>query len=86
MEGSAKDLISHFRIIRDPRIERNKLHKLESILFIALCAVLSHVASWEGMEEYGEAREEWLKKYVDLSNGIPSADTFGRVFAQLEPV
>jgi predicted transposase YbfD/YdcC len=85
MEGSAKDFVGHFSIIRDPRIERNKLHKLESILFVALCAVLSGIESWEGMEEYGEAREEWLKRYVDLSNGIPSADTFGRVFAQLAP-
>ena len=85
MSGLAKDFVSHFSVIRDPRIERNKRHKLESILFIALCSVLSHVESWEGMEEFGEARREWLSKYVDLSNGIPSADTFGRVFAQLSP-
>lgn len=85
MEKTAGDFVSHFSIIRDPRINRTKLHKLESILFIAMCAVLSGIESWEGMEEFGEAREEWLKKYVDLAEGIPSHDTFGRVFAQLAP-
>jgi len=85
MSESAKDFISHFRVIRDPRIERNKLHKLESILFVAMCAVLSGAESWAGMEEFGEIRKEWLSQYVDLSNGIPSHDTFGRVFAQLDP-
>lgn len=85
MEGAAQDFVSHFSVIRDPRIERNKLHKLESILFIAICAVLSGAESWSGMEEFGEIRREWLSKYVDLTNGIPSHDTFGRIFAQLAP-
>jgi len=85
MGNTAEDFVSHFRVIRDPRIERNKLHPLESILFVAMCAVLSGIESWEGMEEFGEAREEWLKRYVELPYGIPSADTFGRVFAQIAP-
>ncbi|MBI3317098.1 MAG: ISAs1 family transposase [Candidatus Omnitrophica bacterium] len=85
MDKSAGDFVSHFSIIRDPRIERTKLHKLESILFIAVCAVLCGIESWEGMEEFGEGRKEWLAKYVDLTNGIPSHDTFGRLFAQLAP-
>jgi predicted transposase YbfD/YdcC len=85
MDKTAGDFVSHFSIIRDPRIERTKLHKLESILFIAVCSVLCGIESWEGMEEFGEARQEWLAKYVDLSNGIPSHDTFGRLFAQLAP-
>jgi len=85
MGGSAQDFVSHFSIVRDPRIECNKLHKLESILFIAMCAVLSGAESWAGMEEFGEVRKEWLSQYVDLSNGIPSHDTLGRVFAQLDP-
>ena len=62
MDKTGGDFVSHFSVIRDPRIERTKLHKLESILFIALCAVLCGVESWEGMEEFGEAREEWLRK------------------------
>lgn len=85
MARSAKDFVVHFSVIRDPRVERNKRHKLESILFIAVCAVLSGVESWEGMEEFGKARTEWLGKYVDLSEGVASHDTFGRLFAQLAP-
>ena len=85
MQRSAKNFVSHFSVIRDPRIERNKLHKLEDILFIAVCAVLSGVESWEGMEEFGKARQEWFKKYIPLAEGIPSHDTFGRLFAQLAP-
>jgi len=85
MGEAAKDFVGHFSIVRDPRIERNKLHKLESILFIAICAVVSGAESWAGMEEFGEVRKEWLSRYIDLSHGIPSHDTFGRVFAQLDP-
>lgn len=85
MERNANDVLFHFSVIRDPRIERNKLHPLESILFTALCAVLSGIESWEGMEEFGEARVEWLSRYVAFPHGIPSSDTFGRVFAQITP-
>lgn len=85
MEEAAKDFVSHFSIIQDPRIDRNKLHRLESILFIAVCSVLSGAESWVDMEEFGEVRKEWLSQYIDLTNGIPSHDTFGRFFAQLAP-
>ncbi len=85
MDEAAKDFVGHFSIVRDPRIERNKLHKLESILFIAICAVLSGAESWADMEEFGEVRKAWLSQHVDLTNGIPSHDTFGRLFSQLSP-
>jgi len=85
MEGSIDQFLGHFRIIQDPRLERRKLHQLESILFIAVCGVLSGVENWVEMEEFAEARKEWFAKYVDLKNGIPSHDTFARVFAQLDP-
>jgi predicted transposase YbfD/YdcC len=85
MDRPAQDFIRHFRVIQDPRIERTKLHPLENILFISLCAVLSGADSWVEMQTFGEAKKEWLAKYLNLSNGIPSHDTFARVFAQLSP-
>ncbi len=85
MDRQAQDFIRHFSVIEDPRIDRTKLHPLENILFIALCAVLAGADSWVEMEAFGEAKKEWLAKYLNLSNGIPSHDTFARVFAQLDP-
>jgi len=79
------DFFSHFRIIRDPRIERTKKHRLETILFIAICGVISGAESWVEIEQFGEEKKEWLARYVDLTNGIPSHDTFGQVFALLDP-
>jgi predicted transposase YbfD/YdcC len=75
----------HFEGLRDPRIERTKLHKLEDILMIAICAVICSADSWEDMEDFGNAKIEWLEKYLELPNGIPSHDTFNRVFARLDP-
>lgn len=85
MKGDIDQFLGHFRMVQDPRIERRKLHKLESILFIAVCGVLSGVENWVEMEEFAEARKDWFAKYVDLRNGIPSHDTLARVFAQLDP-
>lgn len=86
MEGEAAyDFTGHFSTLRDPRVNRRKRHSLESILFIALCGVLCGVESWVEMEEFGRARKEWFEKFIDLKHGIPSHDTFGRVFAQLDP-
>ena len=79
------DFVEHFSILRDPRVERRRRHSLESILFIALCGVICGVESWVEMEAFGNAREEWFSKFISLKNGIPSHDTFGRVFAQLDP-
>lgn len=81
----AEDFFSHFRIVRDPRIERTKKHPLESILFIAMCGVICGADSWIEIEQFGEDKEEWLRRYIDLPHGIPSHDTFGRVFALLDP-
>ncbi|NCC62554.1 MAG: ISAs1 family transposase [Verrucomicrobiae bacterium] len=86
MEGeTAYDFTGHFSTLRDPRVNRRKRHSLESILFIALCGVLCGVENWVEMEEFGKARKEWFEKFIDLKHGIPSHDTFGRVFAQLDP-
>lgn len=77
--------LEHFLSLEDPRIERHKLHSLESILFLTICAVLSGCNDWDEIEEYGIEKEAWLKKYVDFHNGIPSHDTINRVIARLKP-
>ena len=73
----------HFSKLEDPRIERRKLHKLLDIIVIAICAVICGAENWVDIENFGKARLTWLQKYLELPNGIPSHDTFGRVFGLL---
>ncbi len=84
MTNSGESLFEHIRIIPDPG-SQNKKHHFESIMFIAICAVVSGAESWVEMERFGEMKKKWLSKYVELTYGIPSHDTFGRVFALLNP-
>ncbi len=83
-EGSKKSLQRVFEGIEDPRIERTKLHQLEDILLIAILAVICGAEGWVDIEAFGKAKEEWLQSFLALPNGIPSHDTFGRVFARLD--
>lgn len=76
---------NHFGKIRDPRIGNAKRHKLIDIIIIAICAVISGADSWSDIELYGRTKRSWLKKVLELPKGIPSHDTFGRVFARLDP-
>lgn len=76
---------NHFGGLADPRVDRTKLHKLIDILVIAICAVIAGADNWEDVEEFGKARIEWFQTFLELSNGIPSHDTFTRVFARLDP-
>jgi DDE_Tnp_1-associated len=78
-------LAEHFEQIEDPRIERTKRHLLGDILKIAILAVICGADSWVGMESFGQAKAKWLKRILALPNGIPSHDTFARVFARLNP-
>jgi predicted transposase YbfD/YdcC len=75
----------HFSALPDPRVERTKLHPLVNILSIGLCAVLSGAEDWVAMEAYGNAKRSLLSTFLDLENGIPSHDTFRRVFGLLDP-
>ena len=81
----AKSIDKHFANIEDPRIDRTKLHKLLDILVIAICAVICGADDWEEVKLFGEAKEAWFKTFLELPNGIPSHDTFWRVFAKLDP-
>ena len=71
--------------MKDPRVERTRYHNLNDIIFIAIAAVLSGAESWNEIEFYGEMKEEWLKEVLELPNGIPSHDTFNRLFSALDP-
>jgi predicted transposase YbfD/YdcC len=69
--------------VEDPRVERTRKHSLDTILILSLLAVLCGADSFVEIEHYGEAKQEWLSTFLELSNGIPSHDTIGRVFALL---
>ena len=75
----------HFSAIKDPRIDRTKRHKLIDIITITLCAVISGADSWDDIEYFGECKYKWFKSFLALPNGIPSHDTFNRVFTRLDP-
>ncbi len=78
-------LHDHFATLSDPRIQRTKLHHLLDIITIAVCAVICGADSWVEIEEFGTAKLSWFRSFLDLPNAIPSPDTFGRVFAALDP-
>jgi predicted transposase YbfD/YdcC len=72
-------------VLVDPRIERCRKHELVEIVMIALCAVMCGADGWVGVEAFGRAKEAWFRTYLRLEHGIPSHDTFGRVFSRLDP-
>jgi len=82
----AATIMEHFQSLPDPRVDRTKEHCLTDILTIAICAVTAGADSWVAVERFGHAKEAWLQTFLALPNGIPSHDTFGRVFAALDPV
>ncbi len=80
-----RGLLRFFDELEDPRMDRTKLHSLGDILFITLCAVICGADGWTEVELFGKSKRPWLKTLLDLPNGIPSHDTFGRVFSRLDP-
>jgi predicted transposase YbfD/YdcC len=78
-------LIAIFRDLPDPRIDRRKRHLLEDVITIAILAVISGADYWTEIEDYGRSKQAWLATFLELPNGIPSHDTFGRIFAHLDP-
>ena len=94
MKLKPKTTISeHFSGLKDPRIERKKLHKLIDIISITLCpkgyrsayAVIAGARSWLDIESFGKCKYKWIKSFLELPNGIPSHDTFNRVFSRINP-
>lgn len=82
---SPTSMHDHFGQLPDPRIDRTKRHALLDIVTIAVCAVLCGAESWVEIEQFGRAKQGWFARFLALPNGIPSHDTFGRVFARLDP-
>jgi predicted transposase YbfD/YdcC len=80
----ADSIIEHFGDLEDPRRD-NRRHQLIDIVFITICAVICNAESWDDIEQFGHAKERWLRKYLKLPHGIPTEDTFARVFATLKP-
>jgi predicted transposase YbfD/YdcC len=75
----------YFRTLKDPRRRHRRLHRLLDIVVIAICAVLSGADNWQAIATFGERRHAWLKRFLALPHGIPSHDTFERVFDRLDP-
>jgi hypothetical protein len=84
-EGALGDLETLFRQVEDPRVERTKRHQLRDIIIIAICGVICGAQGWVEIEACGKAKEVWLTDLLKLPHGIPSHDTFGRVFALMDP-
>jgi predicted transposase YbfD/YdcC len=78
-------LRDHFAALPDPRVARARRHHLLDIVTIAVCAVVCGADSWVAVEAFGKRKEAFLRQFLDLPNGVPSHDTFGRVFAALDP-
>lgn len=77
-------IMEHFAKLKDPRVDRTKKHLLTDILTITLCAVICGADSWTDVEDFGICKERWFRTFLELPNGIPSHDTFGRVIAALD--
>ena len=84
-EKRSAALMEHFGELEDPRIDRHKEHKLIDLLVIAICAILCGANDWVAVATFGKAKREWFQRFLELPPGIPSPDTFGRVFALLAP-
>jgi hypothetical protein len=81
----AADLKSHFATMEDPRDGPAQLHNLLDIIIIAICGAICGANAWTEVEAFGQAKAEWLGTFLELPHGIPSHDTFGRVFRHLDP-
>jgi Ser-tRNA(Ala) deacylase AlaX len=85
MEQRPADIVRHFEGLSDPRTGNAKTHIFLEILIIAICAVICGADGWSDIELFGKNKKEWLKTFLKLPKGIPSHDTFGRVFAKIKP-
>lgn len=82
---ATRSLLDHLSGIPDPRMDRTRRHELLDILVIAVCTLLCGGEGFNDMEDFGKAKEEWFRTFLKLPNGIPTHDTFNRLFAALAP-
>src|SRR5277367_1114991 len=75
----------YFSRLKDPRRAHRRLHQLQDIIVIALCAVIAGAQDWQEIETFGKKRHDWLRHFLSLPHGVPSHDTFERVFNRVQP-
>lgn len=83
--GAPRGLLRAFGQLKDPRVNRTRRHSLGDILAIAICGIICGADGWTQVADFGRCKIKWFKTFLALPNGIPSHDTFGRVFAALDP-
>ena len=79
-------ILQHFALLPDPRREHGQVHRLDEVVFMAICGVLCGADGWQEIADYSESKLDWLSTFLSLPGGIPSHDTFRRVFCLLDPV
>jgi len=84
-QNPTASILEHFAEVQDPRVEYLVDHQLIDIITIALCAVIAGADNWTEVTEFGQGKQDWFAEFLELPHGIPSHDTFGRVFAKLDP-
>jgi predicted transposase YbfD/YdcC len=84
MHGPARAIVKHFARIADPRRNRGRNHNLLEMVFMALAACMGGADGWADVERFCKARRSWFAKYLRIERGIPSHDTFARLFARLD--
>src|SRR5208283_4580578 len=78
-------ILEHFASLPDPRRDHGKVHLLDEILFMSICGVVCGADSWQEIADYSRSKQDWLKTFLTLPGGIPSHDTFRRVFCLIDP-
>ena len=86
MDANRSSFFIHFSQLEDPRLSRKRRHSLIGIIGITVCAVIAGADTWTDVAQFGKSKLAWLRTFLELPNGIPSHDTFGRFFALLNPV
>jgi len=81
-----QSLVNNFKDVKDPRVDRTKKHLLTDILVIAILAIIAGAQGWEDIENYGISKQVWLEQFLELPHGIPSDDTFRRMFESINPI
>src|SRR5258708_35998010 len=85
MSRSALAIAKHFHSLPDPRVAGRRKHLLTDIVVITICGVIGGCNDWPQIVTFARARQDWVKRYLRLANGVPSEDNFDRVFDRLEP-
>ena len=84
-QGSDVSITHYFAKLKDPRRRHRRVHPLQNVIVIALCAVIAGAQDWQEIETFGKRRRDWLRRFLDLSQGVPSHDTYERVFNRIKP-